>query len=676
MMSCDRRLLKDLKTLHKANNPLFNVAPSEEDMREWHVNFFTNSASSFGSLAVHAVFTFPETYPRLPPKARFSSDLCYKFGAQTTDGELCLSILGNFADIHDEWNSSSAAWSPGYSMHDVLLNIYTVLLNPEDHSSEDRATIGHAAAAARCACGHDGSKGSTWLPQPLEQAPAQKPTPSITIDDEAAEEEAVAPALSTALDTCDGKVEAAELEETRFAIRCYTSQCTLDEMLTEPDSDAVFGFGLILEPHANGGGLYKATSPCEYMSHEAWQDGLRASIYNQALEYFLPLYLTPEHYARAEPIRRELFSSLATKLQLRCYEVEHKLITSLLAHLVVSALQARIRETTEGGVTLSTRMVEGYFQLWRLAKAMCKDNWLLQDALSTRVARFLQNPTARSKKHESSLGELYAAVAFTNHTWSECRDAIIEESGVRQVKWMLKEYPELVSGEMTDMSWRWNVSSEATRVSRGFQAFNKYFLAHVVQRASPEAVLHSADARFGVPAPALAESILQACIKASELATWREYFEWMEYDCLTEEAALAYLDSSLERSRLVHYHGADLDPLMSSRQQAAPEAPAAPSRAAQDMDWRARDVPDPAVAAAAAAAAARGPNGYVPPHQRAEAGLQQGHRPPAAPLARYVLPQHRQQAAAPEAELNWRGRRPQLQPEAGRAGFEAPNWRT
>eukprot|EP00045_Choanoeca_perplexa_P006030 m.50493 g.50493 ORF g.50493 m.50493 type:complete len:692 (-) comp13426_c0_seq1:55-2130(-) len=661
-MACDRRLLKDMKTLHKVNNPLFNVAPNNDSLREWHVNFFTDEESPFGRVAVHAIFTFPQAYPLKPPKARFLSNLFYEMGVQTSDGELCLSILGDFADFHREWSNDSGAWSAGYSMHDVLLNVYSAILNPDDHTSQDCVSLGKAAEGVECTCGHNGKAVEFWLPQPLEQ-PLEQPQANDQVTTVAKE--------AATVETCDGPVEASELENIRFGIRCYTSQCTLDEMLTEPDTDIVFGFGLVIETHGDGS-LYKVTSPCEYISHEAWEAGLRKSIYNQRLEYFLPLYLTPEHYLRAEPIRLKLFDVLAVKLQLRHFEVQQKLITSLLAHLVVTALEARIRETMEGSFTLSTWMVEGYFQLWRLAKEMCRSDWLLQDRLRTRVSRFLQNPNARGKRYEPSLGELYAAVAFTEHGWAECRDAIIEESGVRQVKWMLKEYPELVSAEMTDMTWRWNVSSEATRVSRGFQAFNKYFLAHVIQRAAAADVLYSSDARFGVPAPSLAEDILQACIKASELATWSEYFEWMEYDCLTEDATLAYLDKSLERSRQVRYHGTDLDPLMSTRRQAA-SFESVVSKADEDKDWRAR--PDRAEPAPPMPR----PNGYVPPHLREGAALQ-GHRPP--PLG--ALPQRQQEGGQARGYIpphlregaQLRGRRPPS-PEPHREGGQgqARNWR-
>lgn len=621
-MTCERRILKDLKTIHKANSPLFSVATIDDDVRTWHVNFFP--CEDYDSCAIHAIFTFPASYPLLPPKANFLSELCYQHGVQTSEGELCLSILGNFADYHsDEWGSSSEAWTSSYSMHDVLLNIYTMILNPNDHSEDERAKICRAAQSTDCStCGHTGQESTAWFPQPV--APYPQPAPDDQ-EGSSIEAETTSPRTSTStaattdsalIETCDGTLTPSELENIRFGIRCYMSQATLDEMLDDKDTTLLFGFGLSIECHSDGS-LYKVTSPCEYMSYEAWESGLRTSIYNTSLDYFLPLYLSEAHFdsKQSQDVRGQLWDTLAARFKKRESVIMHKLLTSLMAHLVVTALTVRIRG--QQGVGLSTRLIEGYNQIWRLTTAMCKDNWLLQSCFQARVERFVQRPEARCKKYEPSLGELYASIAFSTYSWRECCAPIIEESGLRQVRWMLQEYPELASAELSDDSWKWNVSSEATRVSRGFQAFNKYFLTNVARRASPQEVLTSTDVRYGVPSPALADAVVQACLQASELPTWREYFDWMEYDCGTDDAIVAFLNDCLAQSQNVGYHrGArgDNELLLEGRRQAPARAPRPVPRADQDENWRERPAPAPAPAAARQGRAAGGR--YVPPHLR------------------------------------------------------------
>jgi ubiquitin-protein ligase len=532
-MSCDRRLLKDLKVIHKSNNPLFNVALSEKSMREWHINFFPNATSQFGIIAVHVIFAFCDEYPLYPPKARFLSDVRFKFGMQYDDGSLCLSMLERTSHS----GLPSEAWSASYSMHDVLLNIYSILFNPEDHTIEERIALRQAAEATSCTCGHHGSANANWHPQPTAMHDTKALETSVTAPD------------TIGIATCDGTVTDAELVKVRCSIQCYTLRCTLDEMLADPNSSAIFGFGLVVNSNSADGGL-AITSPCEYISYEAWLNGLATSIYNEPLGYFLPLYLTPEHYQRAKSIVDDLFESiLAEELNIPSSEIRQRVLTNIMAHLVSCTLQTtRSVEPRNSSMMLSNKIVEGFFQLWRLGKHLYDTDSILRETLSLRISRFLQSPDARDNWHEHSLEEMYAAMILAGYRWDGCRDALIEEEGVRQL-WLLEDQDLIPSTSLLEepgLLSRWNASFETNWASRKFKIFAKYFLAYVFRRAEPAAVLYSADVRFGIPAPDLVESVLQACIQASQLATWREYFEWMEYDCLTEEATLEYLENCLQ----------------------------------------------------------------------------------------------------------------------------------
>eukprot|EP00730_Choanoeca_flexa_P010651 TRINITY_DN1950_c0_g1_i1.p1 TRINITY_DN1950_c0_g1~~TRINITY_DN1950_c0_g1_i1.p1 ORF type:complete len:651 (+),score=140.42 TRINITY_DN1950_c0_g1_i1:226-2178(+) len=551
MSYADKRLLKDLKGIRKANTSLFAVHLHAENLREWHINFFPPAA--YGNIAVHAIFSFADDFPQSPPSATFPTDVRYQLGLQTSEGELCLSILSNFTDYHTEWESSSQAWSPSYTMHDVLLSIYSVLFDESAHSANDISAIRQAAKTYVCrTCGHNGS--SSWLP--ASQEPLEGSTAAATVGQTAADEDHVEVLAdlgsNPSIPTCDGAITQQQQAQIRDGICCYVSQASANELL-ESDSDLVFGFGIKVHTHATNR-LNKVETPCEYMSLEAWDAGIRKSIYNLELDYFLPLYLTADHYRRTADCRQQLFQTLAERMRVSVHAAMHRVLCSAMAHLVVNALQTRIRgDASAGGISLSGRMIEGYMQLWRLTVALCKEHPELQHMFHARLESFLEHPERRNKTFEPNLGELYSCIPFTRFEWADCVSAILGESSVRQWRWMLQEYPEL-NQTCIDPDWKLNITAEATRVSRGFQAFNKYMVSDVMGRASPEAMLHSADARYGVPAAALSDRIVQACIDASEIGLWTDYLNWMGCaESIAEADIVAKLDQAQQASRDVGY---------------------------------------------------------------------------------------------------------------------------
>lgn len=135
-----RRLLSDLKQLEEEPIPMAAARPrSDEDLTLWDgIISVEMDVSGVGKTAVklHFLIDFPSMYPQSAPNIGFSFDFAYNGGAYYTmqDGRLkgkkviCLDLLGNFGNIHTEWQQEvGSGWSPAYTTTTLLVQLQSVL---------------------------------------------------------------------------------------------------------------------------------------------------------------------------------------------------------------------------------------------------------------------------------------------------------------------------------------------------------------------------------------------------------------------------------------------------------------------------------------------------------------------------------------------------------------------
>merc|ERR1712178_605948 len=161
-MGTQRRLLADLKRLQQDPIPLAAAQPcSDEDLTLWDgVVGVEMEVTHFGTVTVplHFLIDFPADYPQSAPNIGFSFEFQYRGGARyiMPDGRLkgkkviCLDVLGNFGNYHQEWkNSVGSGWSPAYTVTTLLLQLQSrrfleamrCLLSASRNSSTGRSSL-------------------------------------------------------------------------------------------------------------------------------------------------------------------------------------------------------------------------------------------------------------------------------------------------------------------------------------------------------------------------------------------------------------------------------------------------------------------------------------------------------------------------------------------------------
>ncbi|EDQ88089.1 uncharacterized protein MONBRDRAFT_37627 [Monosiga brevicollis MX1] len=649
-----RRVRRDLREIMREPSELFAVTACEDNMLEWHVNFFFSADHKLHDTAIHATFTFPQDFPMRAPSASFHSTLRYKHGVENSQGRLCLSILSDYNEIHTDWSKDVASWSPAYTMRSVLLNIHAFLFYDSDHSPSDLESIRTAAQKVQCACGHSGTNTTTWQPPcnadidvPSSQeerisagdvtppnelvAPAAgtncaldpavsadkqtditaasnsdeasdladqpskpDPAPPVTFSYAAAVTKHSGAAKAPGHDTCnkkhvaqrrhiaahpnldvntiDGPVSGEQRQQILRDICCFATQENASHLF-EPDNDAILGIGIHVKRNRHGG-LMSVSTPCEYISYEAWQMGFRKSIFKVEMNYFLPLYINEAHYKRARPLIN------ATLLQMDMNDdtelgefarmtvrstISERLVMKIFGMLLSSTVAEAFRASEDTSrrqmntrTRLSARLIEGYLQIWRLLHRLIEERPSIAERITARIQSFIYcGEQARHKKSEPNLGALLSLLPFSSCSWDKLSRAFLEESFIRNVRWMVQNEPALAYPDGCSMDERLSKSFEHTAVSRSLSLFAKYMAAVVTSRGELHAQLLSSDARFGVPAEALVERILQASKEAERMTEWNEYLVAMDHIPLPPARLHEWLQVSLSTSLQRGYHFQD-----------------------------------------------------------------------------------------------------------------------
>merc|ERR1719353_2439998 len=158
-----KRLLADLKRLQEEPVPLAAAAScSDADLTLWNgVIGVELDVTHIGCVTVplHFLIDFPSDYPHSAPNIGFSFEFEYRGGAQyvMSDGRLkgkkviCLDVLGNFGNYHQEWKSSvGSGWSPAYTVTTLLVQLQSVLCDLGAQMSQKERDVTYQSAIRFC----------------------------------------------------------------------------------------------------------------------------------------------------------------------------------------------------------------------------------------------------------------------------------------------------------------------------------------------------------------------------------------------------------------------------------------------------------------------------------------------------------------------------------------------
>lgn len=522
--SAIKQLVRDLKQLKQ--EPLIgaNASPLDSNMMKWYGIVVGPEGTPYENVPIRFVLEFDDQYPNTPPKAFFDTHVRYVGGASyEVDGRLavCLNIFGNFGHVHTEWKNMSEGWSPSYTVSTILVAMQGLMMS--EMLSTDPTDIKKTIESARdfkCAITkHNGSSPKTWFPQVL-----------LSQDD-----------LAKYL-TDNGIVRSEKkFEPLRDHYICYVKKTTVMD-------NAVLGYGVSVD-NARIGAL---SSTCEYISYEAFDDGIRRSSTNKPFTHWLPILISSDRWNVIKPMFTDSILELGKSIGLSKqpeYEVAIKVCSSIMNSLVVEIMN------NKNNLKANDKFVDGYFALYRLLKQLSIDEPKVIGMVDKMLGGFITNPELRTKSHVQNLGELLILLTISKkYSWNSIKELFLEECDARNVFWYAignfknrALYPELADSSVVE--GRADKVFKATEISRNLVMFQVKF-SQVARVLSTEIM----DSNCGLAPEQLRSEMKATYNEVCEVADWNAYFKWLSLPTITTKKRSEQLAEAVTRSEKQGYH--------------------------------------------------------------------------------------------------------------------------
>jgi ubiquitin-protein ligase/uncharacterized membrane protein YgcG len=535
-----KRILKDFKELTKAPIPGTSAVPTD-NFFIWHGNISVplTIKGEMKNAPLHLKIVFSEEYPSKAPNAGFAIDFPYDLGAsyigrRERDGVLegmmilCLDILGNFADIHDEWaGQQGSGWSPACSITTVLVSLQALLLDLNGQlSPAERESLYERAMAYECTIGEHTHTGAVPYP-PIAGNECAKPVDEDSMElsemllvevqqfvkEENLTEGSAGRLLMLVRRAASG---AAEGESSRKrlcgpkideSIVCYCTGANYTE--------DTLGYGVRVERN-----MLKTAA--ELLSFDAFTaDGLRLSSQKVPFTHFIPAWINPRHAAESKDWIQRTRSSicaLAPLVGLNASTAKSEMVVTVLPRLINSM----VVEINRGDKASAILFFEAMASFWRTLRWFITEDATIRAAAEARVKAFVADEQKRHKDVVPDIGQLLAlATALTDSIgdMEQFVDAYLDENFVRCVMWWQKEVP----GE----PWRSAAGCDhvfrATAVSRNICLFQLTVLREVIG-TDPNRTAEAMDTSNG-KIPERLDRLQRAWKQREDPRAWRQFAE-------------------------------------------------------------------------------------------------------------------------------------------------------
>jgi ubiquitin-protein ligase len=527
-----KRLSKDFKTLQKSPIPGTSAAPTD-NFFIWHgnINVPLTIEGETKDAPLHIKIVVDEEYPSKAPNAGFAIDFPYNMGAsyigrKERDGVLegmkilCLDILGNFADIHDEWaHQEGSGWSPACSITTVLVSLQALLLDLDGQMSPaERKDLYDRAMKYECQIDEHKHTGSAPYP-PLagvETAKARDDSRGLSEElyrevQQFAKAEKLAEASTARLlalvkrAACGGEAESGPTIDE--SIVCYCTGASYAE--------DTLGYGVRVERN-----MLKTAG--ELLSFGAFhEDGLRLSSQKAGFTHFIPAWINPTHAAKNKEWIERVRASIEALAPLVGLDAKASKLEMVLA-VLPKLINSMVVEINKGDRASAILFFEAMSSFWRTLRWFVTENATIRELAEAKVKAFIADETNRHKDRVPDVGQFLAlTTALTDSIGSmeEFIDAYLDENFVRCVMWWQKE----VRGEPWRSASGCDDVFRATAVSRNICLFQLTVLREVIG-SEPARTAEAMDASNG-KIPERLERLQRAWKQREDPKSWRQFAE-------------------------------------------------------------------------------------------------------------------------------------------------------
>lgn len=519
-----KRLASDYDQLKKEPLVGANAEPYGDDMMTWYGIVEGGHGTEYEGIPIRFCLEFPDDYPENPPNGFFETYVAYEGGATYKDEKnrlgICLNIFGNFNKLHSEWKTMSEGWTPSYTVTSILTSMQGLMMSSmlstrKEHIEKSRTEANKFICKIT---GHNGSDRTKWFPQLMTSDEFKKiKETSVKID--------------------------RKFDPLVDHYICYVKKTTSKD-------GAVFGYGVNVDNPKTG----MISSPCEYLSEEAYDEGIRRSSLNKTFTDFLPILIRSDDWKKVKPMFfsavRELFDALSVDNKKKSdSEAVFKICSAIMNSLVVEIMN------NANKLTANDKFIDGYFALYRLMKQYSIDDRSIIDNANRDLETFKNKPDMRSKKFIPNLGELLIQLTLSDKLeWKDIAEYFIHECDARNFMWYAignrtnyPKYPELKDAKV--VVGRSKKVFDATEISRKLVMFQVKF-AQVAKLLTIEEM----DSNYGLAPSELRKIMRELYNDISVIKDWKGYFEFLGMISPTDDERDKQLVDAVNTSKMFGYH--------------------------------------------------------------------------------------------------------------------------
>eukprot|EP01094_Clydonella_sp_ATCC50884_P024317 TRINITY_DN6063_c0_g1_i2.p1 TRINITY_DN6063_c0_g1~~TRINITY_DN6063_c0_g1_i2.p1 ORF type:complete len:291 (-),score=16.70 TRINITY_DN6063_c0_g1_i2:54-926(-) len=219
-----------------------------------------------------------------------------------------------------------------------------------------------------------------------------------------------------------------------------------------------------------------------------------------------------------------------------------------------------IVKLSQGVLHASLRALNGYCALHRLMIHFTESYPKIRAEAARIVREFIDHEHCRLKKAVPALGEYLPLLTVVDIGWDETWRAYLDECFTRNVRWLLKKYPDLEQLDGTIRKEdRLERSFKGSIVSYRLLLFNVYFLRNIARPhgLALHQIADAYDARDGFAHPEQEELLQQKCMEIQHVSTWGEFLDDIQPSGsarLSEDVLVEMLEGAIRKSAERGYH--------------------------------------------------------------------------------------------------------------------------
>ncbi|KAJ7289126.1 hypothetical protein C8J57DRAFT_1114727 [Mycena rebaudengoi] len=323
-------------------------------------------------------------------------------------------------------------------------------------------------------------------------------------------------------------------------LRCF--------FLRTPLVDSVLGIGIALEFRSR-----TLSSDFDWLSEQAFDNfGIRKSIEKRDFTFFLPLAFSRPHFLRAQP---RIWSRLA-EIDAEVQKAENQMsrnprrraatpqrqetvgvIYKMMTNIVVSLMRSCDDALSVGGqqksiLHASEKAVISYCHLFHLLICLCRTTPLILRDATDRLWRFIDKKDFRTKTHVPDLGELIILIMLVVSRppvnsgppikWGSLAGPFLEEAITRNVRWVLKDEPQLEVLEAGPSDYRLTQTFFRSKTSLRLIMFQITFLDLFFRAYGSN--IKRLDDNYGFPEKDIPERMVEEVKEIYKIDTWPAFF--------------------------------------------------------------------------------------------------------------------------------------------------------